>query len=42
MIGTAAPRCWTPDGVTLPGSALTRIGLPGLLLGPEQLVLLHV
>ena len=40
-VGAAGPAWW-PDGVTLPGSVLADMGLPGLLLGPQQLALLHV
>jgi alpha-galactosidase len=40
-IGTVEPP-WLATGAELPGSALAEIGLPAPLLGPEQLILLHV
>jgi alpha-galactosidase len=42
MMGVQPPNWWLQHSVTLPGSALGDIGLPGLLLAPEQLALLHI
>jgi alpha-galactosidase len=39
---TGAAPPWLTAGTRLPGSVLAEVGLPAPLLGPEQLVLLHV
>jgi alpha-galactosidase len=42
FIGAAPPAWWLAKELTLPGSVLEQVGLPSLLLAPEQLVVLHL
>ncbi|MFI7586532.1 alpha-galactosidase [Spongisporangium articulatum] len=41
-VGTAPPPWWPPKSLTLPGSVLEHVGLPSLLLAPQQVLVLHL